>query len=109
MTKRSDTPSPAEALFWDCAAELHEIDGVAESTMFGFRCVRVDGEFVGMPADDRLWVKLPAKRVADMIASGEGTVCAPNGRPFREWVGVPDLDEGRWMALLRESVDFVRP
>jgi hypothetical protein len=28
--------SDAEKLFWDCAAQLFEIPGVEESTMFGF-------------------------------------------------------------------------
>ena len=100
--------SEAEDLFWDCAAQLYEIDGLVESTMFGFRCLRVDGQFVAMPADCRLWVKLPEKRVTQLIEAGQGEICAPSGRPFREWVQVPALDEDLWMALLRESIDFVR-
>ncbi len=108
-TTSSNEMNPAEALFWDCVAQLYEIDGVVESTMFGFGCLRVEGQFVAMPADDSLWVKLPKARVESLIDSGVGEVCAPNGRPFREWVGVRRLDEATWMNLLRDSIDFVRP
>lgn len=99
----------ADDLFWDCAAQLYEIEDVVESTMFGFRCVRVAGQFVAMPADGRLWVKLPEARVSGLIDDGVGEVCAPGGRPFREWVAIADLDEALWMTLLRESIEFVRP
>lgn len=99
----------ADDLFWDCAAELYQVPGVAESTMFGFRCVRVDEQFVAMPADESLWVKLPADQVEELIAIGVGEPCAPNGRRFREWVGVRSLDRDMWMDLLRDSIDFVRP
>ncbi len=109
MPRTNDEASPSVALFWDCAHQLFEIDNVEESTMFGFRCIRVSGQFVAMPADDSLWVKLPEARVSALIASAHGQVCAPNGKPFREWVGISRLDESTWMQLLHESIDFVRP
>ena len=88
---------------------MYEQPGVVESTMFGFRCIRVDEQFVGMPADNSLWVKLPAPQVEQLIDSGVGEVCAPNGRPFREWVGIRSLDEKLWLTLLHDSIAFVRP
>ena len=100
--------SAADELFWDCASLLYSIEGLRESTMFGFRCLRIGNQFVGMPAQDRLWVKLPEERVACLIDSEVGEVCAPNGRRFREWVQIAQLDEDLWMSLLRESIDFVR-
>jgi len=103
------TPTMADDLFWDCAAQLYEQSGVVEATMFGFRCIRVDDQFVGMPADNSLWVKLPATQVEQLIDSGVGEVCAPNGRPFREWVGIRSLDESLWLSLLSDSITFVRP
>lgn len=107
--KAAKKPSEADELFWDCAAQLYGEPGVVESTMFGFKCLRVDTQFVGMPADNQLWVKLPEDQVNELIDSGVGVVCAPAGRPFREWVGIPDLDEGLWMTLLHDSIAFVRP
>jgi hypothetical protein len=99
----------AEKLFWDCAFKLYELPGVAESTMFGFKCLRVDEQFVGMPADNCLWVKLPAEQVEELIEIGVGEPCAPNGRRFREWVGIRSAEEDLWMDLLNDSIDFVRP
>ena len=99
--------TPADELFWDCAAALFADSDVHESTMFGFRCVRHRSAFVGMPADNRLWVKLPADRVHELIESGVGEECAPNGRRFREWVKVPELNESLWLGLLQESIEFV--
>ena len=99
----------ADDVFWDCAAQLYEQPGVMESTMFGFRCLRVDDQFVGMPVQDSLWVKLPATQVEELIESGVGEVCAPNGRRFREWVGIPSIDERLWLELLNDSITFVRP
>ncbi len=100
----------AEALFWDCAAELFHMDEDAhEGTIFGFRCLRVREEFSSMPANDQLWVKLPEERVNELIEADVGEVCAPAGRPFREWVAISDLDEGLWLTLMHESADFVRP
>ena len=77
--------------------------------MFGFDCLRVQNQFVGMPANDQLWVKLPEERVNQLIADGVGDVCRPNGRRFREWVGIRQINEERWLEFLRESIEFVRP
>lgn len=99
----------ATDLFWDCAAQLYDLPGVIEGTIFGFACVRVDDQFVAMPANDALWVKLPANRVEELIDAGTGVECRPNGRRFKEWIEVRTPDEHLWLALLNESVEFVRP
>jgi hypothetical protein len=44
-----------------------------------------------------------------LIESGAGEACAPNGRRFREWVGIRSLDEDLWLSLLNDSITFVRP
>ncbi len=104
-----DRAGEAEDLFWACAERLYEQPGVAPSTMFGFPCIRVDDQFVAMPARDSLWVKLPADQVNHLIESGVGEICAPGGRPFREWVEIRSLDGPLWVKLLNDSIDFVRP
>ena len=56
---------------------------------------------------DRMLAKLPADRVAAIIAAGHGLPFDANkGKPLKEWVIVtaPDLD---WIALARESARFV--
>jgi hypothetical protein len=49
-------------------------------------------------------VKLPAFRVAVLIATGEGRVCEPRrGRPMRQWVPLDPAGEGECLAYLREA------
>ena len=106
-----DTPTPdGPTLFWQLVGELQAEDGrVHEGRIMSSRCARVDGEFLAMCARQEwgLVVKLPRQRVDELVASGEGRPFSPNGRVFREWVCVPDVDGERWAALLREGVAFV--
>lgn len=101
--------SASEELFWQCADELSAIEGLAEGTIFGFRCLRVDGEFVAVPANDSLWLKLTEARVDELIADGAGEPCRPNGRRFKAWLQVRHLDKGLWLDLIEESAEIVRP
>ncbi|HSF84172.1 MAG TPA: hypothetical protein VLG28_00760 [Acidimicrobiia bacterium] len=100
----------SEALFWDLAGEMQAADpSVTEGTIMGSRCVRIGGQFLGMP-DHRtgaLVVKLPAQRVAELIEADIGAAFAPASRVFREWVAVVEQDEELWLALLEEGKAFV--
>jgi hypothetical protein len=77
--------------------------------MMGLPCLRVGGKFCA--AFDRstgdLMVKLPAARVEQLIAAGEGGAVAPAGRRFREWVAIPPEAVDRWLALLSEARAFM--
>jgi hypothetical protein len=67
--------SAAEDLFWELAAELRRDDPrVVEGTIMKSRCLRVDGEFLALAdyKDSGLVVKLPRRRVAELIAEGKG-------------------------------------
>lgn len=58
---------------------------------------------------DRLVVKLPARRVAALVADGTGgPFTASRGTAMREWVTVLDDDARTWSALAREALAFVR-
>jgi hypothetical protein len=88
-------------------------DGVAAPTgsrRFGGSALTVDGSIFAMLRGERLVVKLPAARVAAMIADGSG---APFGhaarRPMREWVAVLADDDATWRTLAQEAYAFVRP
>jgi hypothetical protein len=99
-----------EALFWELAAELQAEDSrVVEGTIMNGRCLRVGSEFLALVdyKGSGLVVKLPAARVAALIAEGKGQPFAPAGRVFREWLSVPKPDRRRWRALLREGVAHV--
>jgi hypothetical protein len=66
------------------------------------------GKFFAFTTRGMLVVKLPADRVNELIASGEGTVFdAGKGRPMREWVGLVPADETACAGYMREARKFV--
>ena len=74
---------------------------------FGTATLRVDGRIAAFTPEDRLVVKLPAPRVAALVASGEGAPF-PTGRPpMREWVAVTSDDPEVWRAFLAEALSHV--
>jgi hypothetical protein len=77
--------------------------------MMGFSCLRVSGAFFAS-CDHRtgdLIVKLPRRRVEQIIGAGAGKPFAPAGRTFREWVLVDNRDQARWTELIDEARLFV--
>lgn len=74
---------------------------------FGSAALKVNGSIFAMSMDDRLVVKLPADRVAALIADGPGEPFGTGkGRPMREWVSLPDDAESEQLA--DEAYEFVR-
>lgn len=101
---------PAEHLFWTLAAELQATDPrVVEGHIMRCRCLRVGAEFLALVdyKGSGLVVKLPKARVDDLIGAGVGRPFAPASKVFGQWVAVPEIDRGLWMALLCEGVEFV--
>lgn len=95
-----------EERFWTLAEPLLEQAGVTRSTMMGFPCLRLDGDFFAS-CDRRtgeLVVKLDEQRVATLIDEGVAEPFAPNGRAFREWATIPLRRQRRWGALLDEAL-----
>lgn len=98
-----------DALFWDLAQPLL-LSGVADKgTMMGFPCLRTQGKFFASLEKDSkdLIVKLPAPRVTELIESGEAQPFAPNGRIFKEWALIDQVDEEKWASYLNEAQVFV--
>jgi hypothetical protein len=96
-----------EQRFWALAEPLLAMPGVARSTMMGFPCLRLDGDFFAS-YDKRtgsLIVKLDAERCAELIDLGEAEEFAPNGRRFRQWACVPSARHRAWRRLLNEALD----
>ena len=100
--------SERDELFWTLAQSLLTQPAVTGSTMMGFPCLRVNGNFFACleRGTGNLIVKLPADRVDELVASGAGIAFAPNGRTFREWVACPVPDEAEWAALLDDARAF---
>ncbi|WP_437320344.1 hypothetical protein [Sorangium sp. So ce385] len=84
--------------------------GVTKSTMMGFSCLRLGGMFFASVDREgkHLIVKLPEGRVASAVAAGEGSVFAPNGRVFREWLAVPLARADRWEGYVGAAHAFAR-
>ena len=100
----------AETLFWKLAGELQKEDKrVVPGTIMNGPCLRVGKEFLGLVdfKGSGLVVKLPKKRVAELIESGKGQSFAPAGRVFKEWVSIPKVDRRTWLRLPREGIEFV--
>jgi hypothetical protein len=65
------------------------------------------GKFVAFVADGDLVVKLPAARVDELKASGEGREFASGKRVMREWVRLRPADEATCRAYVEEAQRFV--
>ena len=75
---------------------------------FGSSALRVHDRIFAMVSRDRLVLKLPARRVAELIGAGEGhPFDAGKGRPMKEWVALDPAGRERWLALASEALAFV--
>jgi hypothetical protein len=95
-----------EQRFWALAEPLLARPGVARSTMMGFPCLRLHGDFFAScdPRAGSLVVKLDAERCGELIDLGQAEEFAPNGRRFGEWVNVSGARHRAWKGLLDEAL-----
>jgi hypothetical protein len=100
----ADCSNP-ESRFWQLAEPFLVIPGVSRSTMMGFPCLRLHGEFFASwdPRAKQLVIKLHSSDVEMLIRTGDGLPFAPAGRRFREWVAVPATNVARWPVLLDDA------
>lgn len=70
--------------------------------------LRLAGRYYAFTSRHDLVVKLPAARVAELIAAGTGRACDPRGgHPMRQWVRLTPPDEHACVAHLKEARNFV--
>ena len=75
---------------------------------FGSNAIKINKSIFAMLVNDRLVVKLPAARVAELIAAGDGLPFdAGKGKPMKEWVSLVG-DEDICRRLVAEALAFVR-
>ena len=107
------TPDPTpEMRFEDLLSEFSDTDGVTlphGGGGFGRSGLRYGGKIFAMFVRGDLVVKLPARRVDELVTAGHGRRFDANkGTPMREWFAAyPDCPL-TWSALAREALDFAR-
>jgi hypothetical protein len=103
--------SPADR-FHDLADDLMGTDGVTPprgGSGFGRSALRFQNKIFAMFVRGRLVLKLPAERVEELIAAGEGVHFDANkGTPMREWLSLDPESARPWLALAAEALDFAR-
>ena len=81
---------------------------VEQGRMLHSAGLKTTGKFFAFTTKDQLVVKLPATRVAELIANGAGQPCEPRkGRPMREWIVLTPADQDACTAYVVEAHDFV--
>jgi hypothetical protein len=88
---------------------LSEHPDVERAHMFnsdGLRS-RANGRFFATVSGERLLVKLPAGRVVELVAGGDGQPFHSGGRLMREWVLLQPADRAACAAYVDEAHRFV--
>jgi hypothetical protein len=106
--------SPSKARFEDLVIEFNDVEGVTPprgGAGFGRSALRYRGKIFAMFVRGALVVKLPAERVAVLVAAGHGAHFDANkGTPMREWFAA-DPNSGpdspiSWSDLAAEALAF---
>lgn len=105
--KQGPDPTPDDAAHWDdLTAEFLSKPGVTLERAFSRISLMVGGKLFASAGHGGLLIKVPAERVAELIANGDGQPFSAGGnRVMREWVVVAPTTD--WRALAAESMDFV--
>jgi hypothetical protein len=96
--------------FADLVDELVGLPGVTPpqgGSGFGRSALRYQRKIFAMLVRDRLVVKLPRKRVDELIEGGHGDRFDANkGTPMREWLSLDPESDQEWLPLAREALEF---
>ena len=100
-------PSGPDDEFWEAARGVLERPGVTRSTMMGYPCLRLQGDFFASwdPHHRALVVKLDRATVTTLLETGVGEPFAPSGRQFREWISIPAASRRSWPDHLDDAFD----
>ena len=103
---------PSAERFEDLVGEFSDTDGVTlprGGSGFGRSALRYHGKIFAMFVRGDLVVKLPARRVDELVAAGHGgRFDANKGTPMREWFTVAPDCPLPWSALAGEALSFAR-
>jgi hypothetical protein len=98
------------ALFESLCNEYAGTEGVTVpdgGSGFGSNALKINKSIFAMLVSERLVVKLPAARVAELISSGQGLPFdAGKGMPMKQWVTL-SADDDASRRLVAEAMAFV--
>ena len=101
-----------EQRYEDLAADFVGEDGVLPprgGSGFGRGALRYHTKIFAMFVRGRLVVKLPGRRVDELVADGHGVRFDANkGTPMKEWFSLDSESGLAWPPLVREALDFAR-
>lgn len=101
--------SPSEELFTSIAVRLLGEPDVDEGRLFSARGLRTNGKiFAMLTRGDRITVKLPEARCAELQAAGRGVAFEAGGRRMREWLSLSEPGEAEALALADEALAYLR-
>ena len=102
----------ADECFADLVDELVGLPGVTPPRGgggFGRNALRWDKKIFAMLVRGSLVVKLPAKRVDELVEAGEGVRFDANkGTPMKEWLTLDPESALPWVSLAREALDHAQ-
>jgi hypothetical protein len=102
----------AEERYEDLVGELLGIPEVTPPRGgggFGRSALRFQDKIFAMFVRGRLVLKLPAARVDELVASGDGIRFDANkGTPMKEWLSLEPESGLPWLPLAREALDFAQ-
>ncbi len=80
-----------------------------EGSGFGSSALKVGGRIFAMLSSKGAFVvKLPLRRVDELVSSGDGDRYDPgHGRLMKEWVALRPSSSLDWVSLAREAMAFV--
>jgi hypothetical protein len=101
-----------EQRYEDLIEEFLGEDGVLPppgGSGFGRGALRYRGKIFAMFVRGQLVVKLPRKRVDELVADGHGVRFDANkGTPMKEWFSLDPESDLAWPPLAREALAFAR-
>jgi hypothetical protein len=105
------TPTP-EARYAELVRKMAGRSGaarIAEGKGFGSTGqLRVDGKIFAMLVGGELVVKLPRRRVDELITGGAGRrFDAGKSKPMAEWFVLSKSSNKPWFSLAQEALEFV--
>ena len=92
------------------ASVYTEVPGVTRTSMMGHPSLKVGRSIFasGRHGGDAVALRLPAERVAALIADGTGAPFAPGGAPVKTWVQVEGVAWDRLVDLADEAFENAR-